>query len=59
MARTPEHNAIRRRRAFAGVVVTVGAIVLAVASAALPGARTGCSEHVHERLFFGLDGPEK
>ena len=49
---------VKRRRAFAGVVVTIGALVLAVASGTLPGARTGCSEHVHERLFFGLDGPE-
>jgi hypothetical protein len=60
MARTPDryYHAIRRRRAFAGVVVTVGALVLAVASGTLPGAGAGCSEHVHERLFFGLDGPE-
>jgi hypothetical protein len=60
MARTlnREHNAIRRRRAFAGIVVTIGALVLAVASGTLTGARTGCSEHVQQRLFFGLDGPE-
>ncbi len=60
MARTVEreHNPVRRRRAFAGVVVTIGALALAVASGTLPGARAGCSEHVHERVFFGLDGPE-
>jgi hypothetical protein len=48
----------RRRRAFAGVIVTIGALVLSVASGSPSGGRTGCSEHVHERLFFGLDGPE-
>ena len=60
MARTfrRENSAISRRRAFAGVVVTVGALVLAVASATLPGATTACSERVQERLFFGLDGPQ-
>ena len=60
MDRTPGHEqkARTRRRAFAGAVVTVGAIVLAVASGTLPGARPGCAEHVQERLFFGLDGPQ-
>lgn len=53
-----EQKARTRRRAFAGAVVTIGALVLAFASATLPGARPGCSEHVQERLFFGLDGPE-
>jgi hypothetical protein len=59
MARTfkREHNAFSRNRAFAGVVVTVGAFVLAIASGTLP-ATTACSEHVQARLFFGLDGPE-
>ena len=60
MARTfsRENSATSCRRAFAGVIVTVGSLVLAVASGTLPGASTACSEHVQERLFFGLDGPE-
>jgi hypothetical protein len=60
MERTPglEQKRRTRRRASAGAIVTVGAIVLAVASGTLPGAWPGCSEHVQERLFFGLDGPE-
>jgi hypothetical protein len=60
MERTSSRSqkSMRRRRAFAGVVITVGAFVLAIASGELPGARTGCSQHVQARLFFGLDGPE-
>jgi hypothetical protein len=60
MDRTLDRNRKRdkRRRALTGAVVTIGALVLAAASGTLPGARPGCSEHVHERLFFGLDGPE-
>lgn len=60
MARTfsRERGAINRRRAFAGVVVSVGAFVLAMASGALPGAGAACAERIQQRLFFGLDGPE-
>jgi hypothetical protein len=60
MERTPNRGqkSTRRRRAFAGVVVTIGALILAAASGAFPGARAGCSQHVQARLFFGLDGPE-
>jgi|RhiMethySRZTD1v2_1073278.scaffolds.fasta_scaffold1231510_1 uncharacterized protein DUF3574 len=59
MARKSEHawSPASRRRALGGFAVTIGALVLVMASGALPGASNGCSEHVQERLFFGLDGP--
>jgi hypothetical protein len=60
MAREPERawSVLTRRRALGGFAVTIGALVLAMASGALPGASAGCFERVQERLFFGLDGPE-
>jgi hypothetical protein len=60
MARKPERtwSDPTRRRALGGFAVTIGALVLAMASGALPGAGAGCSERVQERVFFGLDGPE-
>jgi uncharacterized protein DUF3574 len=59
MARETERSrALIRRRALGGFAVTVGALVLALASGAIPGASSGCAERVQERLFFGLDGPE-
>jgi hypothetical protein len=53
-----EQKSLRRRRAFAGIVVTIGAFILAAASGALPSASIGCFQHIQARLFFGLDGPE-
>jgi len=60
MARESERSrrATIRRRALEGFAVTVGALVLALASGAIPGASSGCAERIQERLFFGLDGPE-
>src|SRR5215217_2285316 len=51
-------NTLMRRHGLATSILAAGACALALATAALPNASSGCAPRMQERLFFGLNGPD-
>ena len=51
-------QSLRRKLLLSAVALSLGGFALGITSAALPGASTGCTKRVQERLFFGLNGPQ-
>ena len=54
----PIPKAVTRTRIVGASILAAGACALALATTALPNARSGCAPRMQERLFFGLNGPD-